>query len=501
MSFGDFAQAPIESLISDCSNSTRLALMLGAGASIEAGLPGWALLIEKLLTRTIEERGLLEDDGEKARKRWVNEVLRRDGYLGAAAIVEALNGEVTLDSWIPEALYSGGSAENFPPGPICRQLPQLAAVFGTSFSLMTTNYDDLAEEALRNDPDHPLEAVSYVGVHRTVPAAAVRVDHLHGYAGRDGTMGTFVLSESDYQQMQQTNSWQEAQVRAALANGMFVFVGASLSDPNLIRYLYSDAGAGETPPRYAIFVRQDTYEKEVPPGVREARETAVRARWEKLGVIVVFVDHYVDVAQVLYEMGRAKRMGDDYVPLPRRAQDWVRTVDTRLLGIDSAEQFVKGQRICRDHLCDALASAVSAAEELEGRRWEEKLALTMWLIDEEGSCLINRATTDRIHLDRGTVEPVAIDEYARWVAVRSYCRGQPLAERRDIYASRWRFIRGTPITIETERHGRIPVGCLTTASMADHEETMLNEMEDVVEARFNQTLITSALALLDQPFR
>jgi hypothetical protein len=105
-----------------------------------------------------------------------------------------------------------------------------------------------------------------------------------------------------------------------------------------------------------------------------------------------------------------------------------------------------------------------------------------------------------MHLDRGTVEPVAIDEHARWVAVRSYCRGLPLAEERNVYASRWRFIRGTLLIVQTERHGRIPVGCLTTASMRGRDETMLNAMDDVVESRFNQTLATTVLALLNQPF-
>jgi hypothetical protein len=479
-----------------------MTVMLGAGASIEAGLPSWPTLIERLLVRSLEENGLLESDDETAKQRWVAEAIRSDGYLGAAAIVEALTSGETLDAWIPEELYGHGlTASDYPPGPICRQVPQLVDAFGTGFRLLTTNYDDLAEHALQNDEEHPREAVPYVGEHRNVPPGGVKVIHLHGYAGRDGTQGSLVLSETDYQRMQQETSWQETQVRAALDDGMFVFVGASLSDPNLIRYLYSGNQGAATPPRYAIFVRQDAYEKDVPKGVPGAREGALRARWETVGVTAVFVDHYVDVAQLLYEMAAAKAQAEHYAPLPDRAQDWVECVNSRLLGLDGDADFVKGQEICVEQLRAALGSAVSAAEEVEGRSWNEKLALTMWLIDEDGSQLTNRSTTDRLHLDRGTVEPVSINEHARWVAVRSYCRGQPLAEARDIYASRWRFIRGTPLIVESERHGRIPVGCLTTSSMEGREETMLNAMDDVVEARFNQALSESALALLDQPFR
>ena len=74
--------------------------------------------------------------------------------------------------------------------------------------------------------------------------------------------------------------------------------------------------------------------------------------------------------------------------------------------------------------------------------------------------------------------------------------GLPLAETRDIYASRWHFIRGgTPLVIDTDRHGRIPLGCLTTASMKGRDETMLNAMDDVVEASFNQATSCFSLPL------
>ncbi|WP_028057925.1 SIR2 family protein [Candidatus Solirubrobacter pratensis] len=501
MSFDTFAQPPLDRLIADAAAAPRLTVLLGAGASIEAGLPSWPALIERLLVRVGIESGLLEETDETGRRRWVAEAVRRDGYLGAAAIVDALSDHDTLEAWIPQALYGEGrSAAEFFPGPICRQLPRLIDAFGAGFELMTTNYDDLAEQGLRDDPLQPRVAVPYVGEHREVPRGAVQVVHLHGYAGRDGRAGRLVLSESDYQRMQQGMPWQEARVRTALGQGMFVFVGTSLADPNLIRYLYGDVGAA-TPPRYAIFVRQDSYERKVPAGVPAAREKAIAARWAAVGVTAVFVDHYVDVAQLLYEVARAKQLEDNYLPLPERARTWVDAVERQLLGIGDDDAFVRAQLVVGARLRSALESAVAAAEELEGRRWQEKLALTLWLIDANAAHLINRVTTDRVHIDQETVEPVAIDEHARWVAVRSFCRGLPLAETRDIYASRWHFIRGTPLVIDSDRHGRIPVGCLTTASMKGREETMLNAMDDIVEARFNQALTTNVLALLDQPFR
>jgi hypothetical protein len=500
VSFRTFAQSPLTDVIADASKAQRLTVMLGAGASIEAGLPSWPTLVERLLVRAAGERELLDAKDTRARERWVAEAVRRDGYLGAAAIVEALS-DGALATWVPEALYGPGrTANDYVPGPICRQLPRLADAFGAGFEVMTTNYDDLAELALRDDPIRPRVALPYVGKHLDAEAGAVQVVHLHGYAGRDGAAGSLVLAEGDYQQMQQTTSWQEARVRAALDQGMFVFVGTSLVDPNLVRYLYGSATEG-APPRYAIFVRQDTYEADVPAGVPAAREAAVEARWAAVGVTAVFVDHYIDVAQLLYEMARAKDRGDAYVPLPERARDWTQQIAENILGLHDDRAFVRGQDVLSAQLRSALAAAVRTAERLENRRWEETLALTLWLVDADGGHLVNRATTDRLHLDRNTVEPVVIEEHARWVAVRSFCRGLPLAEARDIYASRWHFIRGLPLIVDSATHGRIPVGCLTTASMANRATTMLNRMDDVVEARFNQALTTNVLTLLDQPFR
>ena len=108
--------------------------------------------------------------------------------------------------------------------------------------------------------------------------------------------------------------------------------------------------------------------------------------------------------------------------------------------------------------------------------------------------------TDRLHIDRRTVEPVPIDEYARWVAVRSFCAGTSLAESRAVYASRWKFIRGTPLVLNSGEHGRIPVGRLTTASLSPRAETELDSMRGEVLAAFNEALTDTVLTLLDQPF-
>jgi hypothetical protein len=435
------------------------------------------------------------------RERWLSEC-SREGPLGKAALVEALaTGE--LDAWIMKDLYRPTSRPDaFFPGPIAKEIAKLQAAV-SNLRIMTLNYDDLIEQAFRDRASAPKPQAIATDNHG-VPSGRCAVFHLHGYLGRDDRPpGELILSEADYMRMQQTSSWQEELVHAALRDSTLLFLGTSLLDPNVIRYLYGVPPPAEGPQRrLAVFVRQGAYAEEVPTNFREAREHALGIRWQALGVTAVFVDHYTDVAQVVAEITRRRTLGaEDYVPLPERARTWVSTVKAEILGSEDDDRFHASQTGVNALLVNALARAVDEAKKLEpSATWSETLQLALWLVDETGATMTNWVMTDRLHLDRATIEPVAIDEYARWVAVRAYCQGTSLAESRDIYASRWRFIRGTPLVLDTPRHGRIPIGCLTAASLSPREDSQLNAMRDTVLASFNKALSETVLTLLDQPF-
>jgi hypothetical protein len=156
--------------------------------------------------------------------------------------------------------------------------------------------------------------------------------------------------------------------------------------------------------------------------------------------------------------------------------------------------------VLNELLRTTLDRALQQAEQLSGTPWNEVLQLALWLVDGTGERLTNWVMTDRLHWERQTVEPVTIDEYSSWVAVRSFCAGTPLAQARDIYASRWRFVRGTPLVLENAVHGRIPLGCLTTASLSPRHATQLDAMPDEVLTAFNDTLTDAVVTLLNLPF-
>jgi len=471
---------------------------------MEAGLPSWDALLDRLLLRGGKAAGLIEasangDTDDDTRRTWLSQA-GRDGPLGKAALAEALSGD-ERDEWIKAELFAPSvGPESFFPGPISRQIPALGDVFGDDLGVMTLNYDDLLEQAIRQHGGQPFALTT--DDHRA-PPGHTEVVHLHGYLGRDDRpMGQLILSEADYMQMQRGESWQEAAVKNALMGSTLVFVGTSMLDPNVVRYLHGvEPPKEDEPARFALFVRQGTYEKTVVADIRMARENALARRWEALGVRAIFLDHYTDVAQVLSEIARKRKLGDDYVSLGERAQKWITTVERDVLGWDDDTRFFGSQEGINGLLRGALVKACGEVESMIGHSWDETLQLALWLVSPEGGTLTNWVMTDRLHLDRRTIEPVPVDEYARWVAVRSYCLGTPLAESRDIYASRWKFVRGTPLVVDSDMHGRIPVGCLTTASMSPRSSTLLARMPGDVLAAFNDALTDTVLTLLDQPFQ
>lgn len=496
MPFTAFAHDPIAAIIEAAGSSRRLTVVVGAGASMEAGLPSWETLVKRLLRRVVAEKRLLDVEDAEALERWEAEAAR-DGYLGAAAIVDALAGE-GRDQWIPEELFGANTTSaDYIPGPISRQIALLADVLGDRLRIVTLNYDDLLEQALRLRGLTP-HVVATEDL--DVPEGKFPVYHLHGYLGQgDGGRGHVVLSEGDYQQMTAGRSWQDDLVRGALRDSTVVFVGTSLLDPNLIRYLH---GAIPRTRRraFALFVRQGTYAADVPRAIPPAREAALAARWGALGVTTVFASHYVDVAQVLYEIADKATLKAQYLPLPGRVAEWIGRVERDILGVTDDDAFLRGQHAFRDLLRHSLDAAVEAVRELTGERVDETLACTLWLVDAAGEHLTSWVTTDRLHVERATIEPVRIHEHSRWVAVRAFCRGTPLAEPRNIYASRWRFIRGTPLVLATRRHGRLPVGCLTTASMLGHERSLLSTMDRDVQTAFNEAVGGQVLRFLNSPF-
>lgn len=486
MSFASLGQPAIGPLIDRFGRASDVTLVVGAGASMEAELPSWRALITRLLRRVADEHTGLKTP--EAEQEWVRQTLDQDDLLAAGAVVQVMAKD-DLDVLLPQELYGLEGASGYEPGPIAQQVAYLRECFGERLVMVTTNYDDLLERALANRGFLKKNIKSYVRRrgHDALPAGAVPVTHLHGFAGRTGNPKRLVLTEEHYHRMQTGTSWQEALVTDRLRESLCLFIGTSLADPNLIRYLYGYEKAGRQ--HAVVFVRQGELEG-APDEVRLAREEAVAKRWQRQGVEAIFVDHFADAAQILSEIGLRRQRGADYEPISDRAARVISGVKEIVFKSDASEaEFGERQivlsRWLRQNLYDLLRSAMRGADPPA----DERLALALWLLGEDGKTITGWAHSDRAHQDPLTVEAVPIASASEWVAVRAVCHGVQVQLDRSSPTSRWRFVRGLPL-IFTEPT-RLPLGCVTISSTQPGHHSILTRLPDNDRAALHRGLLES----------
>lgn len=491
MSFASLTQSDIEPLIERLADARNLTLLVGAGASMEAGLPSWTRLIEMLLETVAAELPNLDDEDRDA---WVAATLQRDDLLGAGAVVEVM-AKGKLDELIPDRLYAGQGPEAFAPGPIAHQVAALRKIWGDRLEILTTNYDDLLEQALidAGTPRSKIRSYTQNRERGKRASGTVSVTHLHGLAGRSEKPKRIVLTEEQYHRMQRGTSWQEQLVVDRLQDSTCVFVGMSLADPNLIRYLYGYKA--HVPPRHAaIFVRQG--EPRVSESVRAEMEEAAVRRWGRCGVKAIFVDHFSDAAQLLYEIGHRNVAGAaNYRPVAKRAEETISCIE-RGLAVGDQEQFAKRQVALSQGLRLLVKKVIPLTLSLaELKQGKEILGLALWIFVGDGSGLTGWIHSDRAHQDPSTVAPVPVVATSNWVSVRAVCQGTIVEFDRDNYVSRWRFVRGLPLVLEEPT--RVPIGALTLASTVPAEQSVLTKMPEDVRAALHGALQNVALILLE----
>ena len=174
-----FKQDDVKRSLREITSATHLTVVVGAGASMEAGLTSWASLVSDLLKEAIDKRAWSDDE------RSIASVASRNGLLAAAEFASTLLGESDLGPTVKRLLYRGGEPATLYPGPLTKTIAGLQSACGRGhMAIGTFNYDELIERALR-ECDHPWwnDVRSYIQG-RQAPPDSVGVVHLHGILGR-----------------------------------------------------------------------------------------------------------------------------------------------------------------------------------------------------------------------------------------------------------------------------------------------------------------------------
>lgn len=250
------------------------------------------------------------------------------------------------------------------------------------------------------------------------------------------------------------------------------FVGASLSDPNLLRYLYRSEGGSR---HFALFVRQgdELYSRGDYRGVRAAREEATKRRWRSLGVQPLLADYFIQSSQFVYEVARRHQKSRSYRSYDTRLKTWERKIQRRL-PTDNSPMFEKVQNLMQESLATWATEVRDrlSAQDLLGAG--EYLALHLWIREPNERMLLRIGSSVRVSRDGRALHRVPISRPTPWVAVEAWCAGTRVVQVLDQAESRWNYVWGIPITLSDESSlGRLPVGVITLASSAPRDVSAL----------------------------
>ncbi|MEU9573728.1 SIR2 family protein [Streptomyces massasporeus] len=276
--------------------NTKISFVVGAGVSLDAGLPGWQSLINdicKQIANKTFRRLALADRADLMRK--------------AEFVLQMVIRETTKmeDAIICEALYK--REKNVVPGELAKAIVRLGVGLGDRARLLTTNFDQVLETALLDYlPESKIESM---GLQRRRAwgnrsrGGAGNVLHLHGMVIPNNTsQGPLILSES---QFLAAGPDVRKIILKQLENSCVIFVGVSITDPNLTGPLWDARERTITDRPFVLIVPEPVRPSFSDADAKNyALEKAVYLE-EKLKMRPIFLKSYSQLIQVFWDLGLA----------------------------------------------------------------------------------------------------------------------------------------------------------------------------------------------------
>lgn len=254
------------------------AIFVGAGVSMGAGYPSWA----KLLKEIGEDLGIGSSDVHDlaALAQWS---IQESG--GATQVRNVIKEQIGKKHDVPESLR------------IISRLPVR--------HIWTTNYDRLVERAFEM-VDRPLDTISGAkDLSLRATPGATRLYKMHGSVDR---LDDVVISTDDYELYRTTRGAYLPLLQAHLTSMSMLFVGLSLTDPN-IRHVLSliRESFTEAPPEHFAIVKPphaDDFKTEAEFKAKAAQHNLWAKDLRRYGLIAVEIDDYDEVSGLLRQIER-----------------------------------------------------------------------------------------------------------------------------------------------------------------------------------------------------
>lgn len=229
----------------------RVGLLVGAGASVGAGLPQWGQLLRDMLEETKGSVGL---SAQKVAD--YESLIDQDRYLMAASGLK-----VDLGSY-----FAGFIRKVFVDSkPVPTSLHKAMLGLKRLQFVLTTNYDTLIERTYRSqDPDVTVCTYKDSGeVRRSLSSREFFILKAHGDATRSGD--GIILTDQDYRNILFRESAYQHMLATMFSMYTVVFVGASMTDPEvnlMLNYVASTFAPDSGPTHYALLTKEKVNEVE-----------------------------------------------------------------------------------------------------------------------------------------------------------------------------------------------------------------------------------------------
>ncbi len=315
----------------------RLSYLVGAGASIDAGLPTWTALNRRLLQQFFvreyrdQQAELLvapePDELEALASIFVDR-------FGREPVVDLIRDRVgdpeEFRALLRQALYGAS-------GPVELQSLQyeLVAALGAASGkpktkIFTTNFDNLLERAYCRlhelDESGLLAAMAVIASDEERAAAAPNRPefvHLHGYLPVEGRAhGRLVLSEKDF--FETRDGWPTRELKAVVDNPErdLLVVGMSLADPRLRAVLHQRATKKAPTGNIFVLLSESSVDEDATLAQRRAHKLLGKYElryWHQLGVHLRLVSNL----EMLPLLLRKVRLGENSTDWCKMARDYL----------------------------------------------------------------------------------------------------------------------------------------------------------------------------------
>jgi hypothetical protein len=352
---------------------------------------------------------------------------------------------------------------------------------GRSVQILTTNYDNridqdqsriykyfeglrgfsFAPSALDASPDGDLAAVALYSLNGDLAS--------HG----DASSEPLIIGEADA--LTDHNKPRSELVTRALSETSCVFVGSSLTEPDLLDKLVNTPYRYKHNPRYAL-VLAPKLDLERP----EERELKARAlelvadRYLHLGIVPIVIDFPHQVPQFLIEVALRLEQGAAYKSYPRRLDEWWAWWARHFgFGGRQAEHGGRRRREVQQIWWEELEKVrrrviteylgLPAAE----RDRDEQIQVEVWLRNPRARSLVHSASSEGMWMYANTAHRCSVHEGEEYAVQRAFREGAPIHGPIRQPRGIWRHQMSFPLVLRREPWHHLPVGVVTILSSKD----------------------------------